>query len=67
MVAVGPNFFYTVTLPCTLWFLDRGKGRAGCPQPATGKRTAGERPLVRLKACVIGEVQVLFRYTLSGL
>jgi type I restriction enzyme M protein len=25
MVAVGPNFFYTVTLPCTLWFLDRGK------------------------------------------
>ena len=27
MVAVGPNMFYTVTLPCTLWFLDRGKGR----------------------------------------
>ncbi len=25
MVAVGPNFFYTVTLPCTLWFFDRGK------------------------------------------
>jgi type I restriction enzyme M protein len=25
MVAVGSNFFYTVTLPCTLWFLDRGK------------------------------------------
>lgn len=25
MVAVGTNFFYTVTLPCTLWFLDRGK------------------------------------------
>lgn len=25
MVAVGPNFFYTVTLPCTLWFLDREK------------------------------------------
>jgi len=23
--AVGPNLFYTVTLPCTLWFLDRGK------------------------------------------
>jgi len=22
---VGPNFFYTVTLPCTLWFLDIGK------------------------------------------
>ncbi|HEX5037442.1 MAG TPA: class I SAM-dependent DNA methyltransferase, partial [bacterium] len=27
MVAVGPNMFYTVTLPCTLWFLDRGKKR----------------------------------------
>ena len=25
MVAVGSNFFYTVKLPCTLWFLDRGK------------------------------------------
>jgi len=24
MVAIGPNFFYTVTLPVTLWFLDRG-------------------------------------------
>jgi type I restriction enzyme M protein len=27
MIAVGPNFFYTVTLPCTLWFLDRGKAQ----------------------------------------
>jgi type I restriction enzyme M protein len=26
MIAVGPNFFYSVTLPVTLWFLDRGKG-----------------------------------------
>ena len=25
MVSVGSNFFYTVTLPCTLWFLDKGK------------------------------------------
>jgi len=25
MVAVGPNMFYTVTLPCMLWFFDRGK------------------------------------------
>jgi type I restriction enzyme M protein len=25
VVSVGPNFFYTVTLPCTLWFFDRGK------------------------------------------
>lgn len=25
VVSVGPNFFDTVTLPCTLWFLDKGK------------------------------------------
>jgi len=25
MVSIGPNFFYTVTLPCTLWFFDKGK------------------------------------------
>ena len=25
MVSVGSNMFYTVTLPVTLWFLDRGK------------------------------------------
>jgi len=28
IVAVGPNMFYTVTLPCTLWFLDKGKSKA---------------------------------------
>jgi type I restriction enzyme M protein len=33
MVAVGPNMFYTVTLPCTLWFLD--KGRRGTPRADT--------------------------------
>jgi len=25
VIAVSPNFFYSVTLPVTLWFLDRGK------------------------------------------
>lgn len=30
MVSIGSNFFYTVTLPCTLWFLDKGK--AGTPR-----------------------------------
>jgi type I restriction enzyme M protein len=29
VVAVGSNFFYTVTLPVTLWFLDRGKRTSG--------------------------------------
>jgi type I restriction enzyme M protein len=33
MVAVGSNFFYTVTLPCTLWFLDKGK--VGTPREQT--------------------------------
>jgi type I restriction enzyme M protein len=28
MIAVGPNMFYTVTLPCTLWFFDRGKSKS---------------------------------------
>ena len=27
MVAVGPNMFYTVTLPCTLWFFDKSKAK----------------------------------------
>ncbi len=25
MITIASNFFYTVTLPCTLWFLDKGK------------------------------------------
>lgn len=25
VIVIGPNFFYTVTLPCTLWFFDKGK------------------------------------------
>jgi type I restriction enzyme M protein len=25
IISVGSNFFYTVTLPCTLWFFDKGK------------------------------------------
>jgi type I restriction enzyme M protein len=28
VVSISPNFFYTVILPCTLWFLDRGKGNS---------------------------------------
>ena len=27
IVSVGPNMFYTVTLPCTLWFFDKGKAK----------------------------------------
>ncbi len=28
MIGVGPNMFYTVTLPCTLWFMDKGKAKS---------------------------------------
>src|ERR1039458_5927086 len=27
VLSIGPNFFYTVTLPCTLWFLYRGRSK----------------------------------------
>lgn len=30
VVSVGPNMFYTVTLPCTLWFFDRSKVKTSC-------------------------------------
>lgn len=30
MVMLSPNFFYTVTLPVTLWFLDKGKAKGPC-------------------------------------
>ncbi|MFF3338664.1 N-6 DNA methylase [Streptomyces flavidovirens] len=33
MVAIGTNFFYTVTLPVTLWFLDKAK--RGTPRQDT--------------------------------
>jgi len=42
MVAVGPNMFYTVTLPCTLWFMDKAKAslppRPPSPQPSPSGR-----------------------------
>ena len=30
MIAIRPNFFYTRTVPCELWFYDRGKPEARC-------------------------------------
>jgi type I restriction enzyme M protein len=39
MVAVGSNFFYTVTLPCTLWFFD--KGRTGSAAPGSAAPQCG--------------------------
>src|SRR5258706_15671165 len=28
MISISSNFFYTVTLPCTLWFFDNGKKKS---------------------------------------
>ena len=42
MVAVGPNMFYTVTLPCTLWFFDRAKALLPPARERAGKK-AGVR------------------------
>ena len=53
MVAVGPNLFYTVTLPCTLWFFDKSKaGRAALPRsPKSG--TSGSSSLPDLADTVL--------------
>lgn len=64
MVAVGSNFFYTVTLPCTLWFLDKGKsdlsprpslkGREPSPSPSgEGRPEGGVRSGVRSRDTVL--------------
>ena len=56
MVAVSSNFFYTVTLPCTLWFFDKGKAkqtarsrcyslmRATCIHKSIGRTASGRLP-----------------------
>jgi type I restriction enzyme M protein len=46
MVAVGPNFFYTVTLPCTLWFFDKSKSRSSRREEAQTKSGKGSQSLV---------------------
>ena len=44
MVAIGSNFFYTVTLPVTLWFLDKAKAarraRTRCCSSTPGTSSA---------------------------
>ena len=46
MVAVGPNLFYTVTLPCTLWFFDKSKSRSSRREEAQTKAGKGSQSLV---------------------
>jgi type I restriction-modification system DNA methylase subunit/very-short-patch-repair endonuclease len=52
MVAVGPNLFYTVTLPCTLWFLDRGKARGLQAASTSASTTTSKKSDARLPATV---------------
>lgn len=42
IVSVGPNFFYTVTLPATLWFFDKGKAAVPPPKSPTAAMTANQ-------------------------
>ena len=60
MVAIGPNFFYTVTLPCTLWFFDKGKATLPAAQSPLSP-DSGERARVRGQASATrGRNTVLF-------
>jgi type I restriction enzyme M protein len=52
MLAVGSNFFYTVTLPCTLWFLDKGKSDLS-PQPPSLRGKGEPKAGVRSKDTVL--------------
>ena len=64
MVAVGPNLFYTVTLPCTLWFLDKGKvGRVTpCAPSAKGKRPAEDcEPYQRTDSVLFIDARHIYR------
>ncbi len=60
MVAVGPNMFYTVTLPCTLWFLDKGKARtpAGGGTKGEGARAVVYKDVAGLcRAATLKEIE----------
>jgi type I restriction enzyme M protein len=46
MVAVGPNFFYTVTLPVTLWFLDKSKAGRRRREESQTSSAKGSQSLV---------------------
>ena len=66
MVAVGPNMFYTVTLPCTLWFLDRGKAnaalpRAGGPPTPHGRRAGDEGEQNRANTVLFIDARHIYR------
>jgi type I restriction enzyme M protein len=57
VVAVGPNMFYTVTLPCTLWFLDRGKSKL----PSPSERGAGSEGKSRAEQVLFLDARHIYR------
>lgn len=68
MVAVGPNMFYTVTLPCTLWFFDKAKAQlsppstrpVGHPSP-TGRRDGDEGKQDRANTVLFIDARHIYR------
>jgi len=58
MVAVGPNLFYTVTLPCTLWFLDKGKATLSS---TSGRGAGGEGKQNRADTVLFLDARHIYR------
>lgn len=46
MMAIGNNFFYTRSLPCTLWFFDRGKELL---IPSPSPQGEGSEPIITVE------------------
>ncbi len=53
MIAISSNFFYTVTLPCTLWFLDKAKTALPLLPSPGAVFAPGEGPGVRARDTVL--------------
>jgi type I restriction enzyme M protein len=58
MVAVGPNLFYTVTLPCTLWFFDKAKAS---PPSTSGRGAGGEGKQDRANTVLFIDARHIYR------
>jgi len=64
MVSVGSNFFYTVTLPCTLWFFDNGKRKSaalGSGVPGSAAPQSGESSFSRADKVLFIDARHLYR------
>ncbi len=60
MMAIGNNFFYTRSLPCTLWFFDRGKSLT----PALSKGEGG-KPLNNVGNVLMLDARKIYRKVTS--